>query len=91
MPELSLNTASDATYLSFEDEGVDHAKYHIEPDAVQDVESTQQTVVRVIDVGHSNDHVTFEQCAAQDPATPPHNRRMSSSVYTCLECTTIWH
>ena len=57
------------TNISLDDVEVDHAHYHVEPDAVQQLQRAQQAVVRVVDVGHADDHVTLEQRASQDPVT----------------------
>jgi len=59
--------AAQVHYLSLEDEVVDHAEYQVEPDAVKHQQRTQQTIVHVVDVSHSDDHVTLEQRAAYDP------------------------
>jgi len=52
------------TYPSLEDSQVDHAQDHVEPDTVKHLQRAQQTVVCVVDVGHSNDNVAFKQRAS---------------------------
>ena len=53
-----------AAYLSFEDIEVDRAKNHVEPDAMKHLQRTQQPVVYIVDVSHSNDQAILEQRAA---------------------------